>query len=799
MIESTGKRMKSFSFCSVAFLIVWSLAAGCGDGGESPGGSPYDTYQTGYYDFDGDGHNDYVLESSTQASVMRRTGDVSQEAPAGYELAFYQKQPEKRLLAVSEHPFELWVSVDKNHTVRSQATIAHATLSGVRLSGASSLELGDGTVSSTEITITPEGGDCFCIRLSTDVKKAGSGEGLHQRMSYATVPPGEQWEDVDYVLPGFWYRHNTHTTPTAPSEHLSHTWVVREDRIAYPEVILHNSRKAYSLTLLRKGSAQRDPAPRASGRPFKGNIVYYSADGETDISGLGFSDLGDRQSLVLDYPFSEEAYSYQTKAFLSGIPDPTDPVYGFLENRDGQRLEHTWIIRMGSDLTLQDALRRGWGTAYSLFKPAPVPMACSEGDIRRSLAAYFRNSFLYTGHPESVAGFYTFLNHKGGPVLKVFDVAFLGMCILHAKHFLDYSREEGDVQGVQDALAVLDTWCSHGTKNGFFYDGWQLLFHPLDLQGGPMNFTPPFFGLEYVSTRRQAEALWSLTLAEQAEAERGFSHSQWSDTIIQGVRRLIAIQAEDGSYARTYHMETSEPVDPNPGGTASVVLPLTAAYKAYGNEQALASATRAGDYIIQHFIDPLDYYGSTLDSKAEDKEAALYALFAMRALYDAAPSQRWLEAAVKAAEASLSWYLLIDIPFSDNAIQQQVFSRIGLKTTGFSTVSAENNHIDVYVFGLPGSLWWLADVTGREEFREMARLILRNLMQAVPCQGNDNGINVEGLVPEVFQQTWWDFGFLGKGFYHPLSSQWTIASLWYAIDDLRRFTGKPMEEYGCDH
>lgn len=779
-----GWRRSGAFLRAAAWVAVVLPLPGCG-GDDGGAGAPR-PYRAGFYDFDGDGRPEYVLETPAVAAVLTGTDDT------GHALAFHRKDPQ-RLLAEVDAPLELWAALEGGGSAREAARLASAGVDGLALEGSAELLLAEGTEVQAGVRIEPAGPESFRIRLSAEVRAEGTGAGLRQRLRVTTVPPGEAWEAVDYVLPGWWYRKNTHTTPTAPSEHLSHTWVVREDRIAYPQVILHHPAKAYSLTLTRSAAATRDPAPRAPGRPFEGDVIYLAADGETDVAGLGFSDQGDRQALIADYPFAEEAFSYQSKVLLLGIPDPTGPVYGFLENREGLRLEHAWLLRLGGEATLQEALAEGWRTAHGQFAPEPVAQACTEAEIRASLAAYYRDSFFFSGHEASVAGYYTWLNHDGTPVLKVFDVAFLGMCLLHAKHALDHAAVTGDAELRGRAVQVLDTWCRNGMQNGFLHDGWQVALYPADAIGSPFNFTFPFLGQGYSSTRRHAEALFALLLAERAERARGISHRLWESTIETALERLLSVQLADGGYARTHDIATAAPLDPNIGGTPSAIPTLVEAWRSTGDVRALEAARRAGDFVIRNMIDPLEYYGSTLDATAEDKEAALISFYAMRVLHEADPARKWLQAAVKAAEATLTWQLLVDLPFSGNPVQEQLLARTGLRTAGFGTVSSENNHIDVYAFGLPGSLWWLAERTGREAYREMAVLILRNMLQVVSCPGADNGIGLDGLVPEVIQQTWWDFGFLGKGFYQEMSSQWTVASLWFALDDLRTFTGVPLE------
>ena len=127
----------------------------------------------------------------------------------------------------------------------------------------------------------------------------------------------------------------------------------------------------------------------------------------------------------------------------------------------------------------------------------------------------------------------------------------------------------------------------------------------------------------------------------------------------------------------------------------------------------------------------------------------------------------------------LTWFYLWNVPFDWGSDP----GKMGLRTTGFVSVSSGNNHIDVYLFDMPSTLWWLGEKTGNEEFGEMARLIYSNSLQVVPVQEDLKNCARIGSVPEIIQQTLWDCCFYEKGYYSELSCVgWAVASMWCATD-----------------
>ena len=135
----------------------------------------------------------------------------------------------------------------------------------------------------------------------------------------------------------------------------------------------------------------------------------------------------------------------------------------------------------------------------------------------------------------------------------------------------------------------------------------------------------------------------------------------------------------------------------------------------------------------------------------------------------------YIDLCKQAAYFAMSWYYTWDVPFA----QGQMLGDVNFKSRGWSNVSVENNHIDVFVFELPHIVKWLAGVTGEERFAKMYDVIYSSLCQLMPTDEHHFNIAKKGFYPEVVQHTTWDYGRNGKGFYNNLFAPgWTVASLW---------------------
>jgi len=695
----------------------------------------------------------------------------------GYGLSYYMKEDGGwREIGNTTEPFAF--NLVKNGSPAYLTGEIREIVSGDRfMVGRSSLPFDGGHIS-CEMNVSIDDDSAFRLDFDTTLHMNGEYKnkgGIGQKFSIKA--PGS-WQDVDYVLPGWWYKHNAHTEG-GPGERAGHKWFVREDRLTSPSITMFQG--DHSITLIRADLAKHDPEVGYSTlRGLTGYVTYDEQQGYTDLGSVGFEDMGNAQEIGICYPFYEGDHSYQKKIPLINLKQMRSSATALYDLKDGQRLEHSWWLRIGDERELQDTIRNVWKFSYSRYDPVMGEVAIGTKELKESLKNYYEKAYFDAGN---IAGFISIWDtYRRLPGMPLLEAGFTGRSLLNAKQYLDYGRENNDETAISRSLKILDSWCSTG-KKGFFNEMWLVsnwwtaLHIPLHI-GIPISQYMPFIIPTQVSTRRQAEALWALELAYESEKQRGNHHELWEKTIREHLDKLCAIQGPDGSFARTYDMDGGVK-DPNPGATSTAVMALTKGYELLGDKAYLERAERSGDYIAQNVIIPIEYHGSTLDSNCEDKEAATYALYSMRCLYEADGDEKWLNCAEMAADVALTWFYLWDVPFDEAT----PLGRIGLKTTGFGSVSSENNHIDVYLFDTPSTLRWLGEKTGREEFEQMAELIYRSCLQVVPVEGDMKNCASVGFVPEIIQQTLWDYGFYGKGHYGELSCVgWTVASLWYATD-----------------
>lgn len=201
-------------------------------------------------------------------------------------------------------------------------------------------------------------------------------------------------------------------------------------------------------------------------------------------------------------------------------------------------------------------------------------------------------------------------------------------------------------------------------------------------------------------------------------------------------------------------------------------------YKYFGDKRYLKAAERTVDYLERNIIAKSDYFSSTLDANCEDKEAAIAAVTAtyyMAMVAKGKAQQHYIDLCRRAAYFAMSWYYTWDVPFA----QGQMLGDLDFHSRGWSNVSVENNHVDVFVFELAHIANWLSQKTNEKRFAKMQEVIYSSLNQLLPTKERLCGIAVPGYQPEVVQHTCWDYGKNGKGYYNDIfAPAWATASLW---------------------
>jgi len=566
------------------------------------------------------------------------------------------------------------------------------------------------------------------------------------------IPTDYATDDCDFYLPGFWYHKNLRSPREAPSFHTSKDWNFREDRLSSPLTGVYCNGSALTVMHEFTPSTLTDALTTHQ----EGEVIL---GGPTSIGYMGFEGSSGHAALSFGYPYMETPRRYIRKLTL------INPITTFARLESNESITLSWLIHETKPADYGEFVAQTWLYCMARLQPQPLQPLFTPEEAKAQLANYFRKAYV-----DQYA-----LKYHSGHGLRIDDckpvdhvqIGFCGRVLLNGFNALEYGEQTGDAELMRMGQAIFDSWLQHGlTAKGYFKDDFHIA-----------NGIPADQDIVH-SIRQQSEGVYAVLHYLRYEKQHGRKHKEWEEKMRILLDNMVTLLKDDGHYPRKYRDDHSD-VDTSGGSTPSATSTLVMGYKYFGDKRYLNAAKRTVDYLEQNIISKSDYFSSTLDANCEDKEAAISAVTAtyyLAMVTKGQERQHYIDLCRKAAFFALSWYYLWDVPFA----QGQMLGDLGFKTRGWSNVSVENNHVDVFVFELAHIVKWLSEQsTAGWQFAKIHDIICSSLTQLLPTKDRLCGIGVPGFNPEVVQHTQWDYGKNGKGFYNDIFAPgWTTASLW---------------------
>ena len=565
----------------------------------------------------------------------------------------------------------------------------------------------------------------------------------------AQLATGLSTDGCEFYMPGFWYHRNMRSPKEAPSFATSSSWNFRDDRLSTPLTSVYSTTTGSGWSVLRVEKDAADVQTQLT----QGEIIL---PGNTTIGYLGFDNETGKAKLTFGYPYVETPRRYIRKLTLA------PSVTSFVKLNAGEEKTLTWRIRQTEAASYGDFVSSMWQYSFDKMQPEPLKQQMSAEEVKAQLCNYFRESYV-ADFPLKYNSGLTVLTNDCKPAREV-QIGFCGRVLLNAFNEIEWGEAHSDNNLKQMGESIIESFKQNGfTPAGYFYD--FVNFN----EGMPKNVVH--------SIRQQSEAVYAILHYLKYERQHGRQHKDWEKKMRTLLDNLIALQKPDGSFARKYSDNGSD-IDASGGSTPSATSTLVMGWKYFGDKRYLAAAKRTVDYVEKNIISKSDYFSSTLDANCEDKEAAIAAVtstYYLAMVTKGKERAHYIDLCRQAAYFAMSWYYTWDVPFAKG----QMLGDVGFRSRGWSNVSVENNHIDVFVFELPHIVKWLSTVTDEKRFAKMYDVIYSSLCQLMPTGEHHFDIAKPGYYPEVVQHTTWDYGRNGKGFYNDLFAPgWTVASLW---------------------
>ena len=179
--------------------------------------------------------------------------------------------------------------------------------------------------------------------------------------------------------------------------------------------------------------------------------------------------------------------------------------------------------------------------------------------------------------------------------------------------------------------------------------------------------------------------------------------------------------------------------EPKSTGPGFLVAPLVMASETFGRPEWLAAAEKmAKVFERRYFGREATYWGGTLDAKCEDKEGAYAAFQGYEALLrhavsarDAARERRYARLARHAMNIMLSYTMVWDATYPPGRLSDHAF-----KSTGWTVVSAQNQHLDAFGVLTTPEIWRMGEYLGDERLRKLASVMFRTCFQLTDDSGS---------------------------------------------------------------
>ena len=172
----------------------------------------------------------------------------------------------------------------------------------------------------------------------------------------------------------------------------------------------------------------------------------------------------------------------------------------------------------------------------------------------------------------------------------------------------------------------------------------------------------------------------------------------------------------------------------NPLSTAEgfYVAPLAISSKLFKEKRYLAAAEKAAAlYASRHLTMNGCYWGGTLDATCEDKEGSWAAFQGFLEMYEQTKEPQYLDWAKHAMDVCLSYVVVWDIPLPAGRLADFNF-----KTTGWTVVSAQNQHIDIYGVLFAPEVYKMGKYLKDERLCRLADVMYRSCYQLSDAYGS---------------------------------------------------------------
>jgi len=375
---------------------------------------------------------------------------------------------------------------------------------------------------------------------------------------------------------------------------------------------------------------------------------------------------------------------------------PYDNAY--LNVPPGAIIEKTFYLQAYDVPAKGSGFQRPTWTSLDIFRPYSVEGMPAFDEIIEAKYRYAKTRWYENG---PVAGFRKY------PDREYFVFGWCGQAAAPGYALLVLENELGDAKAREMATKSLDFLSTAEFYDQGFYTWYDYKQKKWQQGGG----SPELLS--------QGQAMLNFANAIRAGRAKGLDVSRWEDFLAKAC----------DFHAKRILLDGWEPLSTN---EAFFIAPLCKAYQLLGAEVYRRAAEKAGKlYASRHLTMDEPYWGGTLDASCEDKEGAFAAFQGFLAIYELTHEPDYLKWAEHACDVVLTYMVVWDIDLPAGRLRDH-----GFKTRGWTAVSVQNQHIDVFGVLITPDIYRLGQYLNRDELKKLAILMYRSCGQLIDPYGS---------------------------------------------------------------
>ena len=383
----------------------------------------------------------------------------------------------------------------------------------------------------------------------------------------------------------------------------------------------------------------------------------------------------------------------------------------YITLQPGQIVEKTFWIETGKATKESFGFEQAMDVSLGLFKPYDADRCASYRDIVKS-----KRDFAITRWTDGGSGgVHGFLMHDPKSVYQTITLGWCGCAATcgYALPVLDLG--DGDWDKAQRSLDFIsDTFINEMFPSGGLF---RVTF---DMKTGRCCAGDPI---------SCGQGLYSILKAIRFAEKSGgrLDSRKWKSFAVKAADSMAAAILADGWR------------EPASTGEGFIVAPLVLANELFGKAEYLAAAKKLASVFERRYYGYDEvYWGGTLDASCEDKEGAYAAFQGYEALLrhavrtgDREAERRYARLARHAMNVMLTYTMVWDATYPPGRLSDHAF-----KSTGWTVVSAQNQHLDAFGVLTTPEIWRMGEYLGDDRLKKLAAVMYRTCFQLTDDSGS---------------------------------------------------------------